>query len=40
MPLQPCWCTTVDFSAALLARIPAEARDLRCVCSDCARDGR
>jgi hypothetical protein len=33
----PCWCTQVDFSAALLAQIPAESKGLACVCSDCAK---
>jgi hypothetical protein len=33
----PCWCTQVDFSAELLARVPAESRSLACICPDCAR---
>jgi hypothetical protein len=33
----PCWCTQVDFSADLLARVPAEARRLACICPACAR---
>jgi Cysteine-rich CWC len=32
----PCWCTTARFDAALLARIPAEKRNLACVCAACA----
>ena len=39
-PPAPCWCTQVDFDAALLARVPAEARRLACICADCAREGR
>lgn len=33
----PCWCTQVDFSAGLLARIPDEARRKACICEACAR---
>jgi hypothetical protein len=33
----PCWCTQVDFSADLLARVPAPARALACICPECAR---
>lgn len=33
----PCWCTQVDFSADLLARIPASARAQACVCATCAQ---
>ena len=32
-----CWCTQVDFSADLLARVPPEARRLACICPACAR---
>ncbi|MGV3572597.1 MAG: cysteine-rich CWC family protein [Ramlibacter sp.] len=32
-----CWCTQVDFSAELLARVPAAARDRACICAACAR---
>jgi hypothetical protein len=32
----PCWCTRVDFSADLLARVPAEMRNLSCICNRCA----
>jgi hypothetical protein len=35
-PQPPCWCTRVDFSADLLARVPADARNLSCICSRCA----
>ena len=31
-----CWCTSVQFGPALLARIPAGARDRACVCHNCA----
>jgi hypothetical protein len=36
----PCWCTQVDFSAELLARVPAPAQRLSCICAACARDAR
>jgi hypothetical protein len=36
----PCWCTEVDFSAELLARVPAEAKDQACICPSCARGAR
>ena len=36
-PPQACWCTEVDFSAELLASVPAEARRLACICEACAR---
>jgi hypothetical protein len=32
----PCWCTRVDFSADLLARVPLEAKDRACLCPGCA----
>ena len=35
-PPEPCWCTQVDFSAELLARVPVEARDRACLCRECA----
>ncbi len=31
-----CWCVSVDFSPALLAQVPAEAKDLACICAACA----
>jgi hypothetical protein len=31
----PCWCTQVDFSAALLASLPAEAQGVACICAAC-----
>jgi hypothetical protein len=36
-PAEACWCTQVDFSADLLASVPAEARKLACICEACAR---
>jgi hypothetical protein len=36
-PQGPCWCTQDSFSAELLARVPAAAQGLACVCADCAR---
>ena len=35
-PQPPCWCTQVNFSAALLAKVPADARDKACICVRCA----
>lgn len=32
----PCWCTTVQFEPALLARVPSEARRKACICHACA----
>ena len=34
---EPCWCTEIDFSTDLLARVPPEARRLACICEACAR---
>jgi hypothetical protein len=33
----PCWCTEVDFDAALLDRVPEPARRRACICPACAR---
>lgn len=33
----PCWCTQVDFSAELLARVPPQAQRRACICEACAR---
>lgn len=35
----PCWCTQVDFSADLLARVPGDRKDLACICQACAARG-
>ncbi|MGJ7545639.1 cysteine-rich CWC family protein [Variovorax sp. LT1R16] len=32
----PCWCLSIDFDAAVLARIPAAARGQACICARCA----
>ncbi|MDB5750932.1 MAG: cysteine-rich family protein [Ramlibacter sp.] len=32
-----CWCADVDFSAQLLARVPAATRRQACICAACAR---
>jgi len=34
---EACWCTQVEFSADLLARVPQAARRLACICARCAR---
>lgn len=31
-----CWCQHAKFSAQLLARVPAPARRLACICAACA----
>ncbi|NKE66982.1 cysteine-rich CWC family protein [Ramlibacter sp. RBP-2] len=31
-----CWCTQVDFGAALLAQVPAPAQGQACICAACA----
>jgi hypothetical protein len=33
----PCWCTQVDFTADLISRVPADAKDRACICLACAR---
>jgi hypothetical protein len=33
----PCWCTQLDFSSDLLARVPQEKQGLACICPACAR---
>ncbi|WKB50649.1 cysteine-rich CWC family protein [Eleftheria terrae] len=35
-PGLPCWCTTVQFDPAQLARVPEAARKLACLCPACA----
>ena len=36
---QVCWCTHVDFSRELLARIPPELQGMSCICARCAQSG-
>ena len=31
-----CWCAGVDFTAELLAFVPADARNKACICAACA----
>ena len=31
----PCWCMSADFTDALRARVPADARGLACICANC-----
>jgi hypothetical protein len=33
----PCWCTRVDFTPEVLARIPPSAINKACVCETCAK---
>ncbi|AWI52963.1 helicase [Aquabacterium olei] len=35
----PCWCKSVAFSPALLARVPRDKRGLACICQRCATAG-
>lgn len=39
VPQGDCWCTQVDFSAELLARVPPAAQRLACICAACAAKG-
>jgi hypothetical protein len=32
----PCWCSSANFAPAVLAAVPAEAKDKACLCSRCA----
>lgn len=32
----PCWCRDVNFSAALLAKVPEPLRNKACICAACA----
>lgn len=34
-PQPPCWCLGLDFSADLLARVPAALKDQACICPAC-----
>lgn len=36
-PQGPCWCMQAGVSPEALARVPAEARGLACICARCAR---
>ena len=31
----PCWCLSVSFAPELLARLPAQAEGLACICARC-----
>jgi Cysteine-rich CWC len=31
-----CWCVGMDFSADLIARVPASAQGQACICAACA----
>jgi hypothetical protein len=35
-PQGPCWCMRTPIAPKALARIPAEARGLACICARCA----
>lgn len=34
---EPCWCSRAHFDAALLARVPENARNKACVCARCVQ---
>jgi prepilin-type N-terminal cleavage/methylation domain-containing protein/prepilin-type processing-associated H-X9-DG protein len=36
----PCWCTSVEFPEALLARVPVESRNRACLCRSCVEQFR
>ncbi|MFY9128283.1 MAG: cysteine-rich CWC family protein [Limnohabitans sp.] len=36
-PQEPCWCITATFSAALLDRVPEEAKNKACICEKCVK---
>lgn len=36
VPQPACWCTSVKFSAELLARVPPDAQRKACICAACA----
>ncbi|HWL72580.1 MAG TPA: cysteine-rich CWC family protein [Burkholderiaceae bacterium] len=33
----PCWCEQADFSAALLASVPTNAKGRFCICQRCVQ---
>jgi len=33
---EPCWCTKVTLTAAMLERIPVAQRGVACICAACA----
>ncbi|MEP6721321.1 MAG: cysteine-rich CWC family protein [Variovorax sp.] len=35
MAQPPCWCMSANFTDALRARVPADARGLACICANC-----
>jgi hypothetical protein len=34
-----CWCVGMDFSADLLAKVPASAQGQACICAACLSQG-
>lgn len=36
VPQGVCWCVGIAFSADLLTKIPAEAKNKACICKACA----
>lgn len=37
LPQGPCWCTQMNFSPAVLARVPAQDQGKACICAACAQ---
>jgi len=35
--MPPCWCTRLSFPKSLLARLPADAQGVACICEACVR---
>jgi len=33
----PCWCRAETFPAALLAQLPEDERNVRCICQNCLK---
>ena len=38
LPQEPCWCFSMRFPAALLARVPEHARNRACICRACLEE--
>lgn len=34
-PLEPCWCTKVEFPPNSIEAVPVEARGKACICEQC-----
>jgi hypothetical protein len=36
---EKCWCFTAIIAENVLARVPERARDVTCICANCAKQG-